>query len=457
MSYLDITINGVAMPKNEQDTVQIDTYLGQTISTASFTIYDKNNDIDIPEGLDVVITRHDTGERVFAGLVSGVDGTVGESGVSRIWNVRCQDYNTLLGKILFYKSYYLGFTYDGLTGDQAVIADLFENQIVGQYGATAPASEINARTYVKQGVAVNGAIDLRYRLAREALSQLASYAGFNFYVDYNKNLHYYFRETVSAPFGLSRAYDGIATLQYRGIKWSRDATQLLNNFVLLAPNLQSATQTYILPSNGVKTTLTLGIGDIGNNYPLDAIPGDRTVRVDYNSNTNVSPTWTPLTVGLATVDTIPPYQVLHDPLGKTLTFAVAPPNFANSVRVRGIYRFASGQPDSDGPSFTKYGRIFTGRITAADATGAQAMTQKLQNLKQQFAQALELITLKISDSAFPVSSTARFDRGQLVHLTDATLGVDKDYLIHRISTRYLGGTNLEYTIEGRDWFTDNLA
>lgn len=459
MPALAFTIGGVTYDNVEEDSVSIESILGQTIDTARLVLFDKDRSLNIPEGVDIVITRSDTGARVFGGLTSTIKGSI-EGGIQRKWQVDCQDYTALLQSIYFFASYVNGFTFDGLSGDKAIIANLFEKTVIGASGATGAASEIEARTYVQQALSsMGGPLLFNYVSALEAMRTICQATGYNYYVDQNLKLHYYFRESNAAPFGLSDSPDGSATLMYRKPIWTRDATSLINNYVVFGPQNITSPQAYILPSDGVRTVVALLPSSTSvpalPNYPLVAPPGQTVITVEVNTGSDVSPVWTARTVGISAIDTIPPKQVLHDSIGRNLTFATAPPNLTNAIRVTGSYLLQTGAAGSLAQSITKYGRIFTRRFVASDSVSVAGLTQKLANYKTEYGNALDVVTLSIDDDVFP--GTARFETGQMVPFRNDILGINKSFLIHRITTKILGGPNLTYDLELRDWFTDNLA
>ena len=451
-----VEIGGVLVPNVEESSIRIESILGRTTGTAKMRLYDKNANLPVNELADVVIYRNDTGDRLFGGLASIPTGST--EGRSRWWDLNCQQYTTLLETTLVFNSYASGFTYDGLTGDKAIIAHLFEKSIVGQGGGDAAASEINARMYVQQALPSMAAMFFFYTSLMEAMVTISNYAGWNFRVDHYKRLHYYLRESAPAPFNLSSSPDGVTSVGYHNLKWKRDGTYVRNAYLMFGANLFSSPQEYILPNSGSKLVLTLGINDIDVNVALAAPPGYRTIRVFKNTGTDLIPVWTELSVGVDYLDTAPPKDVLHSPIGQTLRFATAPPNFTNSVKVIGLIPFTGGQPDSDEASITKYGRLFFKRMVASDANSVQALQAKLAAYKKQFAFAVEVCTLTVDDSDFPVGSLGRFEVGQYVYLTNTILGlINKGYVVQRVTTTIIGGELRKYDLELRSWFTEVIT
>ena len=219
----------------------------------------------------------------------------------------------------------------------------------------------------------------------------------------------------------------------------------------------------------------------------------------------IVPTWNQLTVtNDATSDNpLGTHQVYHEPVQQRLTFASAPPNSPIAIQLRFTYTFAAGQVESDSASVVRYGgRIFSRRLVVSDVNSIQGLTTKLGHLLEQYADALEVVTIKVTDDMFPNASdytqddldllnmgralndqlTAeqvsrrRFQAGQWVTFTNNNLNdpwtdyntagsnvvdrlVDKEFLIYRMTTRILGvdsdhGPLLEYELELRNWEVD---
>lgn len=445
------TIGGVSVPSIEQASFSIETVIGATVDTAKLRIYDKAANLAIQEEVDVII-QDSASNRIFGGLSSMVDGWV--EGRSRWWDVSCQDYTILLDTTIVLASYPAGYTYDGLSGDQAIIANLFEQAVVGLTGGSS-ASEIEARTYVGQALSGTAAMTFNYVTLREAMATICGYTGWNYYVDYEKHLHYYFREDVAAPYNLSSSPNGSTTLGYRNLKWKRDGTSIRNFYLMFGVNLFSDAQTYIFPGDGSKTVFLLGITELERNVILAGPEGYQTIRVYTNTGTDGTPIWTEATVGLEGADAAGSKDCLHNPAQQVLTFTTAPPNLANSVKVIGRYLFNAAQANTDNNSINKYGRAFARRLVAADTNSAAALNNKLISYRTQFAFALNKCTLKVDEATFP--GTSRFQVGQWVNLYNEILGINKGFLISRITTNVIGGSYKDYNLELRDWFTDQAV
>lgn len=455
---VNVTINGVSYPKVSQESLIIQNVMGRTMSTCQATIYDKFAALTIPPaGKDIVVTDQN-GDRLYAGLVSmPVDRT---EGISRWFDIQAQSYLTLLDSSLCYGSYPPGFTYtnnlgQALVGDLAIMAHLFEQSVVTDFGTLGASEIIIDSAYCQQGSKSLSQMDFPYVYLREVVELFCSYNNFDYYVDANKRLHYYYRETITPPYGISsvagETLDGLNTVHLRGFKRKRDATRIRNNFVVYGANVTSNVQTGYIAGDGSSKTLSTKI--ISQNYPLAAPPGSDAINVWLNTGTEGSPVWTAKTVGVAGIDTLSTKDCLFDVTNQTLEFNSAPPNFSNALKVEYVFVYAGGQPYTNLTSKAAYGRIFSHRLVASDANTAWSMQTNIKNLNDQFSKELEVITGSIADSDFPAGSTGRFAVGQWVPVHDHILGILDYYWVHSVTTTILGGEIKNYALELRNWST----
>ena len=523
MPSITVEVDGQVIPEAVEKSVRIESIVGQIVDTCDLSIYDRHRTITIPAMRDLIITRNDTGARIFGGLIADVSAEV--EGFTRTWHIGAQDYTILLDRSLVIQSYPPAFVYDGLIGDKAIIANAFEENIVGAYG-TRTNVDIGARTHVQQGLRALSHQQFRYATLREVLAQLSQYEGFEFYVDYDKELHYFYRESITAPYTLSDAPASASNINYRELKWRRDGTRVVNTFALFGDKLVSDAQAYVLPADGATRDFDLSFETIRINYPLLPEPGQNTMRIDLNANANrsltanthnggdgratltvttgafindgveqgdivinstdgswgavrsvsattitasleggarnrwndgdvaVVPTWRALDVSN---DALQPEagDVYHDTLGKTLLFDTPPPQNAYAIRLRFTHNFVAGQISSDLGSINRYGRVFARRVVAADVNSAAGIVNKMAHLQEQYADALEVATMRVDDTMFPTGDNRRFEPGQWVRFSNSILDVrNRDMLIHRVTTRVLGGQHIEYELELRDWEVD---
>ncbi len=454
---LTIEIGGTPWVTLTQQDLEFTNTLGTTLPTLIATIYDANSGLAIPQmAQDVLVTETVTGKKLWGGILSYCTGRT--EGISRYWDIQAQGYAVLLQKTLVFNSFGPGFTYlkSGVTytGDLAVLMALFETSIYGENGANSTASEIKVSpTYCQQGAILLSSLNFIFQYLGEAVNLLTNYVGFDSYVDADKYLHYYYLPGNTAPFALSSpdktTLSGLTCVQYRNLRWKRDASRLSNNFVVVGGNAPTFTQDRILSNNGVKTVISTNV--IGQNYPIGAPPGSSTILVSVNTGTNASPVWTPQTVGIMNTDPLSSKDCLFDVTNQTLTFNTAPPNFANSVKIWFVFTYAAGQPYPNAVSIATYGQVFSQRLIASDANSAVTMQALLTHMDQQYSEPLEILTLSLADTDFPAGNTTRFEVGQYVPFHNQVLNITSSYYIHSIKTTVLGGAIREYSVELRSF------
>jgi len=179
---------------------------GGIIATASFMVMDSDASESIAPEDAVVID--DGGTTYFKGEVAGTPERW-EPGPSKlIWRVEAQDYNKLLTETVVDSASYAAAS----TSDEDIIDDL----VTDARGE----ADIDSTTYVTEVVAAADmeAFAVEAVSLSEALTKLCEMTGARFYLDFDKNLHYFATSTNDAAFGLSDDYDGEDTFRYWGLR-----------------------------------------------------------------------------------------------------------------------------------------------------------------------------------------------------------------------------------------------
>ena len=449
------------IPYIMQDSVMIEAVQGQTIDTLTFRIQDKSKEILIPEGIDIRVWRYNhtatTWDLRFGGIISLVETWI--DGVTRWHEVKAQDYTVLLDTTVVMASYKDSYTYDGLSGVKAVIADMFETKVVGD---SVTYSEIAARTYVEDAHLTLTRIDFNYVTLREALTSLAGYTQNNFYVDYGKSLHFYFKSSVNytSSFNLLDSYTGGRyDITYRNGHWRRDATKIRNSFELIGAQTFSEVQSYHLPATGSDKTIYLqdGVGDITGNLILAGMPGNDRISVWINDNTDLNPNWVSQTVGIDNYDPYDgSYDVYWNALQQKLVFWNYPPSYAtNAILVGAVYTFTNDNSQKNTSSYAKYGRYFVKKVPLSEPNSINGWTSVCKAYELEWAFALSRFTCTIDDGCYLSSDTERFSVGDWVVVTfdDITLTMQ----VRRVVTKVIGADQLQYDLELRDWYSDSIA
>lgn len=197
------------------DSLSIDDILTQEVNTCSFSLID---DSIIAEnkpivGQEVQIFYKQTSSSdpvlIFAGRI--IDVPQSKSGIMRyVYEVNCSDYSQDLMRNQVAEVY---------TGQTAgyIIKDIITNyaKSIGTF-------------YVQDGITIDF-ISFNYKYPNECITEIAELIGYDWYVDYEKNLHFFPPATSVAPFMLT---DNINTGEYLDLSISVDKSSLINKQVV---------------------------------------------------------------------------------------------------------------------------------------------------------------------------------------------------------------------------------
>jgi len=216
MAGITVTVGGVNITAYvDVESIVIDEIATSGIvGTARFDAWDNTGTITIAEKATVVIA--DDGVTIFAGEV--VDSGDSNDGIAKSWKVTCQDYNILLDETVIESE-----AFTDSESDSEILAALFAEH----------RADVNAVTYVATLDATMEDVAFAGMTLREILDDLASRTSGRYYVDYDKNLHWFSAEVNAAAFGLSTEPDYAATFPFGGFSRSRDAGQLANKVLVV--------------------------------------------------------------------------------------------------------------------------------------------------------------------------------------------------------------------------------
>jgi len=146
-------------------TIVITNVINKRIDTCRFTIQDGANTPVIIPYQEVIISDDGDTKRYFGGYISELNYRV--EGITKVWDVQCQDYTVLLDRAIANEVYE-----DKTTA--YILNDVFTTYL----------AEIDAATYVMTGKTYDWLMVNRLTL-RQLVDKLAKENGFDWYVDYN--------------------------------------------------------------------------------------------------------------------------------------------------------------------------------------------------------------------------------------------------------------------------------
>lgn len=274
-AVIQITIGGVdktsfidwqSVSKNEVVTKESDSF--------TFTIKNYGTKTYQPTLGDEVVFMYGATKK-FAGYV--IQMNEGVQGLSKTLEVICKDYAQILDRNLVSK------IYTNMSA-AAIISDLIATFAIGT-GITT--TNVVAPTVIPK-------IVFNYITISECLKQLAKILStYEWYIDYNKDIHFFSTSTQVAPFSIT---DTTQNFAWQSLKVQNDTSQLRNEIIIRGGLLTSTTlRTEYFSGDGTKTSFALAnnypvqptvtVGGVGKTVGLDFVDQDASFQVMWNANT----------------------------------------------------------------------------------------------------------------------------------------------------------------------------
>jgi len=242
---LTITINSVDLTAYlVSDSLSIEGRANAFVSTCSLKLIDKDADVALAfevKEKDVIVisdgaTKHFEGTLANIGTVVVADGTE-----ALVYTLDCQDYNLLLEEVVIDQVETYGAVYDSV-----IIDDLFDKYLpeINSHGpGDAPPGYV-------ESLHIFAELELFDMTLREALDRVATGAGSTaltgyWYVDFEKNLHYYNEEDNAPTFYLSDVPDNVTSFPYLAeVTRERQGATIVNRILVIGAEFGLFVQDY---------------------------------------------------------------------------------------------------------------------------------------------------------------------------------------------------------------------
>ena len=220
MADLAVTIGG-RPAAYRAGTLSISGSLG-TRTTATFSTVDHPPFDDVVEVGQVVEIRDETAALIFAGTVDSVDEEIDPGERVRFKRLACVDYNQIADRHL------VAYVYQPDEDNPAVYAGDVIRDIVSRFFAFGGVTEGIDTSAVENGPKIEKFV-FNYVPASQAFDDIAELAGYIWYIDYAKRLHFTPKDRNTAPFAI-----GDDTQNWRNLKISESRDLYRNRQIVRA-------------------------------------------------------------------------------------------------------------------------------------------------------------------------------------------------------------------------------
>lgn len=399
MAY-NITINGVDRTADiVAQTVKIEDAINDKVNTCTF-ILDDIHSLGAPSNDQEVIITAGDGTKLFGGYITdiGYQNKAKGGGVVR-YEVSCVDYVRLLDRNLVHKSY-LSQT------DEEIIDNIVATYCLG-FGITT--------TNVIAGITPDK-ISFNYLQPSRAITKLANLAGQSWYIDYDKDIHYFPLTTDVTPFNITSASN-----EYWGLTLGKDATQIKNRVYVRGGTKLSDPTSFSQKGDSAKRI-----------FVLPDKPHDVTVSVDRGAG------FVTESLGIKNIDSSGykwylnfQEKYIEQDAGETILSST------DIVKVAYTYDIPILVAIEDTASIATNGQhefvIFDKSITTTQGARDRA-TAELTDYAD-----------TIVEGSFK-TWTPGFRSGQYININLSDYGVNDDYMVQKVVAKGLGNDTFEYTI-----------
>lgn len=388
------------------DTIDIQNTLTRKRDLANFVVRTHSGDTYIPALGNEVIIYLET-EKVFAGIIVEIESKPSAFGLVE-HRVGCQDYTRLLDKRL---------VPDAFTGQTA-------NEIIAYLQAN----------YFPEGFTINNVdanvlisyIAFNYKSVAKCLEELANILNYDWYVDYDKDVHFFAKETVMSPFDLA---DDTGYFEYNTLIIRRDNSQVRNTIYVRGGEYLAAQTTYDILTNGTDIV-----------YPSPYKLTDPSAHI----------TGEVLSVGVDGYDSPDNYDVLYNfkekiykwkdadkpNANKTLKIG-GKPNLPVFVKYQASQEIAAMASVESNPEFTSDG-VYEYLIKDDSINTKEGARQRAR------AEVLAYATT-LSEGEFR-TTTHGLKAGQKIHINSVSRGIDEDFIINKVQFSQFGPNSFGYQV-----------
>jgi len=403
--------------------------LTKDVSTLRFSIRQNSanpSSVTVPALGDTIYLYDSTG-LIFGGTVTEIETTI--EGLMLSWQITCTDWSYLFDGQLVKKNYAMMDPHD-------IVLDIVANFAAGKGFTT---------NHVQMANFLVPSIKFNYQQPTKALQSLAKLIGWDWYIDANKDIHFFLGDVEDAV-----GEGGTAPITVDSTSGNIEWNSL--DVDLNLQNMQNSV--YVIGGTYVKTFTALNTPDT---FPTNGTTQFFTTSYPYDIATiTVTLDGVAQTIGTANQTDPGTVQVLYNDAQRWIQFTAGAPANGHTVKVYGNAKVPIIAHASDASSIATYGEYQT-VIVDVKITSVPEAQQRAQAAILQFGHPVYDIKFKTLVAGCAI--------GQAITVNLSTFGIsNKQLVIKRVeATGYAPGANgmLEYQVEciGSDnvTFTDIMT
>lgn len=381
---------------------EVDRMEFEIIKTPSKTIPTVGQEITLEEGAT----------KIFGGVIVEINEVV-RGGLSLGYQVRCKDYSQFLDRKVVTKSY-------ANQTARAIILDIIATFTSGFTTANVPLSTPTITS-----------IKFNYEQVTRCLTQLADQIAWDWYVDYDKDIHFFDEDVSAAPFGLTDTNENFF--------W---ASLELNQTLLQVKNA-----VYV---RGGEYKKTIAEADAVDKYIGDGARTTFQLAYKYD-NLSVKKGGVLQTIGTDQQTDPGTVDLLYNFNEKFIKFTIAPGNGVE-VKAYGNAFIPIIALVKDSVSIATYGEYQAALVDKSIASINEAQTRAKAELKK-YAET-------VFEGRFRTKKTG-LRVGQKINVNSAIRNIDKNFKINRIVGKARSSGEMEYEVfiiaSGQVTFTDIMV
>jgi len=396
---LKIKINGVDRTSLiEWDSFELVQVLTKEVDTLSFRLKKHSQQTYSPQLTDEVVV-YDGNTKIYGGVIIEISEM--SKGLLREIEVGCKDYSHLLDRMLVVESYEAGRTTNLYAGD------IIKN-IISRYASGFTTNNVATGPKIES-------IKFNYTPVTKVIQEICDQVGYDWYVDENKDIHFFSEEQSIAPFELN---DTDGNFVWDSLTIKEDISQLRNAIYVRGGDYTVT----LTPQNGERYTADgqQRFFPLANAFTLD-------IDFKVEISTNGGQSWTDLNEGMYGKDDPNMYDVLYDPNKKFIAFREDnKPASGTIVRVSGNFTLPIIVYVREESSIAQYGEYQYREVDKS--------IKSIEEARQRARRILNDYAKNTSEAQF-ITYKNGLRVGQKIKVNSEIRGINKWFTINRIVTK----------------------